>query len=282
MKVEFYILNCDGHELRYKKFKDQPGAQPFERIPCVHYKKVGVKTMCAMLHDKLKGSKSIIARPSNRRMVEIAISLSHYKMWQQFLNSKADYCVVVEDDVTLHKNFATCVTQAIDKLKNKFDLLYLWHGLWYVDEDIVENGWDYRTDRKLPKVATLNLDCGSTRVYKFNREHVGGTVAYVISRSYARYLSSKFFPIDLPVVNFMGLSEMRRKGKGHAHFLLEMHLGKTVKHHNFKTKQKHSLLVDTDLEESTQVMSAPPMEKVCSSVKSKARSGAAFIRSLSK
>jgi len=282
MKVEFYILNCDGHKLRYKKFKDQPGAQPFERIPCVHYKKVGVRTMCAMLHDKLKGSKSIIKKPSDRRMVEIAISFSHYKMWQQFLNSNADYCVVVEDDVKLHKNFATCVRQAIHKLKNKFDILYLWHGLWTVDEDIVESGYDYRKDRKLQEEGTLKLDCGNTKVYKFNRKHVGGTVAYVISRSYAHYLSSKFFPIDLPVDNFMGLRKMRRQGKSNAHLVLEMQIGKTVNHHDFETKQKRSLLVDTDLEESTQVMSAPLMEKVCSRKKYKPRSGSAFIRSLTK
>jgi GR25 family glycosyltransferase involved in LPS biosynthesis len=285
MKVEFLILNCDGHDLRYKKFQRQRAGKIFKRIPCVHYKKVGVKVMCAMLRDKLKGNTSIVGKNSGRRMVEVAISLSHYKMWQEFLKTSSDYCVIAEDDADIHKDFVKCVYEALDQLKGSFDLLYLWHGLWHVDERMDDPGWDYRDCHyKFRHFKNLSLSCSQSKtpVYKLLGEHVGGTVAYIISRSYAEYLSQRFFPVYWPVDDFMGSMDVRRRGKAHNHLALEMRMGKWVQHHGFETQQKTSVLVDTDLEESTQVMEAPTIDQDCSKVKTSksSKAGLAFVKSL--
>lgn len=256
------MLNCDADKLRYKRFttSNVKDATAVARVPCVSYKSVGLDTFCAMLKDKIKGT-SILSGRCPRRPVELAISLSHYKIWQTFLASGDDYAVVLEDDVTLHPGFVVCVRQAVAQLGSTFDVLYLWHGLWR--EAWGTKDYSLASDKGVKRVARLNLACGATDVFQFKRAHVGGTVAYMVSRSYAEFLSSKMFPISMPVDDFMGSRKVRRGGAHHRHLTLDMTLGHKVRHHDFWTRQKTSLLVDTDLEESSQVMAVAPIRGQC-------------------
>lgn len=69
--------------------------------------------------------------PIRMSRAECAVSKSHIKIWEQIINSKNDYSLILEDDIWFHSNFSSNMNKVWnDVIANKavegtFDILYL-------------------------------------------------------------------------------------------------------------------------------------------------------------
>jgi len=220
-KIAYYLINCDAHTARFKKFKAQEGAKSFQRMPCVYYKDVGMDTFCDFLKDKVEGNRQIVSSRYRFKAVEVAISLSHYKLWKMFLKSDDEYCVVVEDDTVLNPKFEKCVQEVLPPLEGSFDVLFFWHGLWKGRFEIPD--FSVESDPDIHPEGTIQTACAKdpVKVFSIHRPYTAGGVAYLITRSYAAYLCKQFFPIFWPFDDYMGSNKVKRKGEGHRHLFVE-------------------------------------------------------------
>lgn len=68
--------------------------------------------------------------PIRMSRAECAVSRSHIKIWQQIINSKNDYSLILEDDIWFHSNFTSNMNKVWDDIfsmdtERGFDVLYL-------------------------------------------------------------------------------------------------------------------------------------------------------------
>ena len=54
---------------------------------------------------------------------EIGIFLSQKKLFETFLKSQNNYCLILEDDVSLHKNFFIELNKCLSEISD-FDIFY--------------------------------------------------------------------------------------------------------------------------------------------------------------
>ena len=277
-KIGYYMINCDVHTVRFKKFMAQKGARPFKKMPCVYYKDVGMDVFCDFLKDKVDGNRKIVSSHYKFKPAEVAISLSHYKLWSLFLKSNNEYCVVVEDDTVLNPSFENCVNEVLVPLEGTFDVLFFWHGLWKGKFEIPN--FSVKSDPAISLQDTIQTSCAKepVKVFSIGRPYTAGGVAYLITRSYAAHLCRHFFPIVWPVDDYMGSNKVKRKGSSHRHLFLET------------TEQKNndiiaSALVSTGVEVSTVDRGEDRLRHQCKHKvhggKSRGGKGKAFIERLS-
>lgn len=98
MKIETYLINLDGSDERLVSASAQLQAQgvPFTRVPAVDGRKFDLDAL--PYYDKERAVR-YMGRPL--RGGEIGCYLSHLDCAQRFLDSGADYGVVLEDDMQL-------------------------------------------------------------------------------------------------------------------------------------------------------------------------------------
>ena len=151
MKTLTYLVNLDGSDTRLKSATQQLEQieWPFERIPA--YDGRGKNLSDFADYDDSQTRKNL-----GRSLLssEIGCYLSHYKCAEQFLQTDADFLVVLEDDMTLSTNFKTIINETLAFLhahptldwylvnlaaKNKklarditsFDKHTLWHAYYF-------------------------------------------------------------------------------------------------------------------------------------------------------
>jgi len=119
----------------------------------------------------------------------IGCSLSHFNVWKKFLETKAPYCLVLEDDAMIPKGFAEIIANASKALKElkRFDVWLLSYRLY--------------------EPQTIPL----TQTWK-SPIYFWGTSSYIISRRGVEALSEGFFPIECHLDKYMSL----KNGLGHA------------------------------------------------------------------
>jgi len=181
-KMGTYVINCKMHEERYKKFKKYAKKANVKacRIPCVLGKKFTNELVCDMLDKKM------VSKHAEMTAIEVSINMSHYNCWKRLVNSCLDYALILEDDVELHQDFVDRVNEILEKLDDKeidFSTLFLWGGNWQ------------KTISEQTKVLQVDDDI---KIMKQNTNYNEGGVAYIISKEYAKFLISKFFPIRYP------------------------------------------------------------------------------------
>jgi lipopolysaccharide cholinephosphotransferase len=182
LNVGTFVINCDSNLKRLEKFtKFANGANlKFDRHSCTLGSQITQPVVCDMIKRK------ILSRSADMTPVQVAISISHYNVWQRMINNKQDYALVLEDDAEPSKNFVTVVNNILNTLSAmnyKFSILFLWNGNWM------------KTRRNLSKVVEI----GPRTIYKENINYNAGAVAYIISREFAQYLlDKKAFPIKQP------------------------------------------------------------------------------------
>lgn len=116
----------------------------------------------------------------------IGCSLSHEKVWREFLKSKYEFAIVFEDDITFDAD------QLRKCLENLIENKHLWD---IVSFEMNHNGWPL-------KVASLYED-KNLCVYLASVKHSG---CYVINRNAAKKLLEKFFPIVMPLDHYFTAS----------------------------------------------------------------------------
>ena len=188
IKMGVYLINCQMHKDRYKKFHDfaKKANVVACRIPCV----LGGKFNNEFLCDLIK--KGLLRKNADMTKIEVSINLSHYNAWKSISNSCLKYGLVMEDDVEVHSNFVEKVNEILEALEEKgvdFSILHLWNGNWM------------KTITKQKKI--LKTDSG-IEILKENTGYNAGAVAYIISKEYAEFLINKSFPIKEPQDILMG------------------------------------------------------------------------------
>jgi GR25 family glycosyltransferase involved in LPS biosynthesis len=185
--ISTYVINCNKHVERLEKFKKsaQRAQLKFKRESCVNGRKISKP----MLFDLVK--KGLVSKSSTINIIELSICMSHYNCWINFLNSCSKYALILEDDSKLHKNFKKYVIDILEKLENnsiKFGLLVIHPGNWM------------RTKSSQKKVLKIN----NIQINKETLNHNPSGTAYILSRSYAKYLVDNMFPIKYPVDIYLG------------------------------------------------------------------------------
>lgn len=115
---------------------------------------------------------------------EMAVALSHLKVWRKIVEEKITYALILEDDVFFEKSFANKLNKAWNELPNKredgyrFDIFYLsykeveWgaeiipfskhlnrpiRGLWWLSGYVISNSGAKKIIDKLPITGPVDL-----------------------------------------------------------------------------------------------------------------------------
>jgi len=182
--THIYYINLDQRKDRKEQFEAQEALAtmpPVERIPGVHGlsvdikkdKRVGVNTRVQVITEYRRSHYEIHSRGA------IGASLSHLKVWKTFLNSKAKYALVLEDDVKLPSTFSMMVRDCAKDLPANWDVWIL--------------GWNHTP-----------VDTGKNGQSPFRRIlHFVGAHCYIITRHAARAFVDEVFPIETHIEHFM-------------------------------------------------------------------------------
>ncbi len=113
MKTLTYLINLDGSDQRLESATKQLDdiGWAFERVAA--YDGRGKALSDFIDYDDQQTRKNL---GRSLLSAEIGCYLSHYKCAEQFLQTDADFLVVLEDDMTLSTDFKTIVTETLDFL----------------------------------------------------------------------------------------------------------------------------------------------------------------------
>ena len=178
--VGAYLINLDRSKERYNYIAK-------------NLKKLGIKFERISAVDGSTFSKSKIDEVVDFKSYEqflghtpklgtIGCALSHYQVWQTFLNSDLEYAVVFEDDVSFDPI----------KLKSAIDQIIAIPNYWDIAGfELSHNG--------TPLAIKPLKDGHQLSTYLTEITHTG---AYIINRKAARNLLSKALPIKMPVDHY--------------------------------------------------------------------------------
>ena len=133
-----------------------------------------------------------ISKNTSRRMNlgEIGIFLSQKKLFETFLNSHNNYCLILEDDVSLHKNFFEEINKCLSEIPD-FDIFYCYDKPLYHFYDIIGKDVQEYFPEKWDKNQKLLLDQDYSKHCKLASGHRMGAYGMIISRKAAKQLLEK-------------------------------------------------------------------------------------------
>lgn len=120
-KITERIAAIDARTYTKEPVKDEK-VNPFYNL----YDQLFVEPQPSTLPTKLQ-----LNSPIKMSRAECAVARSHIKIWEQIINSKNDYSLILEDDTWFHSNFTSNMNKVWnDIIKNNaiedpFDILYL-------------------------------------------------------------------------------------------------------------------------------------------------------------
>lgn len=151
-----YIINLDRQKNKWEQFQKEAKFQKIKgnkvlydfcyRISAIDGKKIGLKEFTSnQIASSYNLSEQYYVDPDPRLLSiirnrdisvnlskeEIAVALSHVKIWQKIVDENQSYSLILEDDVFFEREFANSVNQIWQELPvnrydgSKFDLLYL-------------------------------------------------------------------------------------------------------------------------------------------------------------
>ena len=193
MDFSVYLINLDGSDERLRQASAQLDAAgiAFQRIPAFDGRKLRVEEFPD--YDA-KGARSYMGRPL--RGGEIGCYLSHLDCARRFLDSDAQVCLVLEDDMKLHEGFGVGVEAVLDWLARSGE-----------DWDIVNIG----ANRHKIYSPMFGFDAGG-RHYELTHAHYFPmtTTGLIWSRAGASAFLREHDRIFAPVDNYMRHWQTRR------------------------------------------------------------------------
>ena len=159
-------INLDSSKDRKKKMK-----KTIKKIDVTKIRISGVDGLNYNVIDNFIENKNDLKQVSNLKNTELALTLSHFKVFDTIKNLSGKYFMVCEDDISL-ENVKYFNLNLKDIIKNSpdFDILTL-----------------YKT--KLNKLDNMYTDLNKyNKVEKY--DHIWGSVAYIITKKFAKKLSS--------------------------------------------------------------------------------------------
>jgi GR25 family glycosyltransferase involved in LPS biosynthesis len=120
-------------------------------------------------------------------MRQILMTLSHLDIINEFYtktDSSIKYAIICEDDILLHQDFASIITNVIDDFQiMDLDVLLLGYMLPYKITDELK----YKLYKPKKLVSSSELS------YLDYPEFLGGTQMYMITKAFARYLLHTYY-----------------------------------------------------------------------------------------
>jgi GR25 family glycosyltransferase involved in LPS biosynthesis len=193
---QMYCINLKERPDRWQRFAAQPGLQriiqqyPFERFEGVNGKlldiknedRVSLRTKRNILYQKRRDHEDLDTAGG------VGCYLSHYGCWQKFLQGRAEYCLIFEDDAEVPLDFVERLEAAMNDIEQE--------------------------DVKRPEIWLLSRPWGPTmrKVLELNEiqytnnwayDVTGPLTGYILSRNAAKILSDNALPIDGHVDHYM-------------------------------------------------------------------------------
>ncbi len=119
MKVETYLINLDGSDERLQRATEQLQAVDWSFQRFSAYDGRGQDLASFENYDDVATQQTLGRRLLNS---ELGCYLSHYGCAEKFLQTDADYLVVLEDDMKITTDFKTSVEQILSYLDQHHDL----------------------------------------------------------------------------------------------------------------------------------------------------------------
>lgn len=193
---QIYCINLKERPDRWQRFSSQAGLQlliqdyPFERFEGVNGKfldikqdnRVSLRTKRNILYQKRRDHEDLDTAGG------VGCYLSHYGCWQKFLESRAEYCLIFEDDAEVPLDFKGRLEAAMNDIEQE-DVKR--PEIW-----ILSRPWG----PKMRKVLELN-EIQYTHNWAY--DVTGPLTGYIISRNAAKILCENALPIDGHVDHFM-------------------------------------------------------------------------------
>lgn len=182
--VASYLINLDRAKERLSFVKDniEKIGLPFHRISAVDGNLLSNEEI-EKISDRERYKRYFKMFPEKGT---IGCSLSHKKVWEEFLKSEYEFALVFEDDVTFDPiEMKICVEEVIKK-KNIWDI---------VSFEILHNGWPI-------KISNLHENKFLV-IYLANVTHSG---CYIINKRAARRFLEKFYPISMGLDHYITAS----------------------------------------------------------------------------
>jgi glycosyl transferase family 25 len=182
-----FVISCGTNGVRYEKFKKHARKEGVKacHVPCIRGKDFSDKLICEMRKNK------VVSPHAEMTKVEISINMSHYNCWQRLINSRLEYALILEDDVEVKPGFISKLNELMVHLEKKnisFSILHLWNGNWS------KSASDTKYITKI----------GDTKIIQETVPYNAGATSYIISKTYAKFLMARSFPILTPQDQLMG------------------------------------------------------------------------------
>lgn len=121
---------------------------------------------------------------------EIGIFLSQKKLFETFLKSNNNYCLVLEDDISLHKDFFGELNKCLFEIPD-FDIFYCYDKPLYHFYNIIGKDVQSYFPEKWDRNQKLLLDQDYSKHCKLASGHRMGAYGMIISRKAAKQLLEK-------------------------------------------------------------------------------------------
>jgi len=108
----------------------------------------------------------------------IGCALSHYNLWKELVNSNLFYYVIMEDDVSLCKDFSCKLKNILQDFKN-YDIVFLGYHMSQYNEELTKDKYNIESDTVLIENLKLNLYIGGTHCYIISREAASALIDFI-------------------------------------------------------------------------------------------------------
>jgi hypothetical protein len=186
-KIPIYCINLNSRPHRYLRFLQQEGIKglTIQRIPAIdgstlqisQNSKISLQTQYNIINHTRR-SHGEINTPG-----AIGCSLSHYFIWEKFLQSNQPYCLVLEDDASIPKGFTESIancSKSLQEITSIFDVWSLSYRLYDTRVNVLSSSWN-------------------------SPAYFWGTSSYILSRNGAIQLLKDFLPIESHLDKYMCL-----------------------------------------------------------------------------
>jgi GR25 family glycosyltransferase involved in LPS biosynthesis len=191
-KIPIYCINLDKRPERLSFFMNQPGVRELKpqrvsavdgaALNIVSDRRISNRTKYNILHKTRRSHDEIDTAGA------IGCSLSHYEVWKKFLETKADACLVLEDDAQIPVGLADMIL-GVSQPPPDFDIWSLSYRLYD------------------PTLLPFPLDPHTHNKWKIP-VNFWGTAAYIITRRGAERMMEGFFPIECHLDRYMSLKSI--------------------------------------------------------------------------
>lgn len=187
--IPIFCINLDRRKDRWKNFTEQSSLTQFDsiirvsavdgnKIPLLQNENISLETKNNILKKSRRSHGEI------KSMGAIGCTLSHAKVWKEFLEKYPDqpYCIVLEDDAKIPPNLLEILNNIPLTEIGSFDVWLLYYTL---------------IEKNIKELSDHWISPG----------YFWGTVAYIISREGAKKLLDTLYPIEVQIDRYMYLKQ---------------------------------------------------------------------------